>query len=541
MKIPVFIEKQECSLNALQLAWGLMNASSGHAQVNEEFRRRSETEEAIKVLKNINVADSGRTNLLVEEKDKKKYKFNYVGFISVWNSLFIVLPKYYFKKINGDGIAKLDSHVVSQLLGDLIESVHIKNKRLGKTPQEEKLVFRDTFELRNEYKLEQNKLSLYRVLLNDYAENGMYTSSCRIYEHNGCGNVEWNRTVESCSPVAVENMIGYWDFITTRRIPTKSRIAEIQQAIVDEISVTVEQMGLNKIFKLPLCGLRAKQLSELGTPARLFHEVHNELYAECETRKKRLLQAMCEFLNDYSPSQKRKVMVDGTARFDRVWEQVCQDLFENRDEELQTDRPHWEFYDDAEVEKHFLNAKDDSDEKKSEDTAALERDIVSYHSTRKNWYVLDAKYYIPQYGRGKRQKISGQPDTYDIIKQYFYAIELERKKGKDSVYGNAFILPARNNFGHESKRPFLVQRGQVSLAFLPVVESDITDNTVNERVVDAEWKKCIRVFEMDPEQALGAYVGEYDHDSAEIYLGQMFPESNDNIVRYANDIALKAD
>ncbi len=123
----------------------------------------------------------------------------------------------------------------------------------------------------------------------------------------------------------------------------------------------------------------------------------------------------------------------GTAPFHTVWEDICSELFSNTelDEVREKSKPLWRM-------------QTGTDNAYAEITAnnQLIPDVIH---TMKNptgepggMVIIDAKYYTPEHDA---QSISGQPGTYDVVKEYFY--QLITMKNPTGEPGGMVIIDAK--------------------------------------------------------------------------------------------------
>lgn len=475
---------------------------------------------------------------------KGGYRFNYVGVLAIDGFLFPILPKYYTYEPK--------EHIPAKpAAASLIEVLTAIHKYLSSHPTKQDEITFSPADIQQP--IVQNQLGLYRFLLEDYAQNGPYTNSRKIREFNGEGEIDWPRTIGQITPVMSNDSPAYMELITSRRTRESSNfIARIQLAMLTEISDFIESTGLNGILHMPLVRNSHKNLDDVGDTAMLVRRLQQELSIQFETRKKLLLSNMLNYLRNYSPADRSSILAEGTGSFDRVWEDICQQIF-HHDERITLPKPMWEFFPQLEWNSSSnLTSQAVNDANADEAKAAQENDIpgegttaeansstlipdvinTAELNTQSSIYILDAKYYMPEYkySDSENGQITGQPGIGDLIKQYFYMMalhqELPLKEDKNAtgpigILGNAFILPSQRALedeGDSSERYLLVQRGQVSLKFM--------------NNIDKGFPKHILLFELDAEQATNMYLtGIPDAAKALEYLRQMFaPEPSENLI-----------
>lgn len=500
---------------------------------------------AIPIINLLSSMKIGNKTLLKSVKDG--YRFNYVGVIAADGFLFPILPKYYMYAPE-DPIPS-ESAVAS--LADVLDA--IRKYFTSHPTQQDELTFSPAAAQQS---LTQNQLGLYRFLLEDYAQNGPYTRSRRIQEFNGEGEIDWPRTIGQITPVMSDGSPVYMEIITSRRTYESSNfIARMQLAMLAEISTLIEDTGLNTILNMPLVKNARETLEDIGDVTMLMRRLQQELNVQFETRKKLLLLNMLNYLRNYSPADKSSILAEGTGSYDRVWEDICQQIF-HHDDQVTLPKPSWEFFPQlgwnpnsqsssraiTDVSADEKTAAGENDEKEgynpvTANPSTLIPDVINTEKleNKSSIYILDAKYYIPEYadhpatGKKSSGQITSQPGIGDLIKQYFYMMalrqELPLKEDKNidgpiTILGNAFVLPSQltlNSADSPSERYLLVQRGQVSLKFM----SDEDKNS----------PKYILLFELDAEQATSMYLDSIpDTTKALDYLHQMFtPEPSGDL------------
>ena len=491
---------------------------------------------SLDVLKSLFV---GKRAMLAVSKDasgKTWYTFNYVGIISLGNYLYAILPKYYTDDDDdkNDGNPETnnligESERAAKLFPSIMSSIRTFNaKPTDKTKQQDKVTIAP--ENRN-VTVEQGRLELFRFLLEDYATYGPYDHTRPIREYNGEGEIDWVRTVSQITPVMSRNRPAYVELVTRRRTwETANLIARIQEAAIESISAIIEETRLNEVLRLPLFNRPVPSLDDLGGTDFAIQAVRKELNVQFETRRKLMLQNLLHYLENHSAAQTNKVYdVEGTGSFNLVWEHICQTVFKDKGHK-NIPKPQWEYQPgnlwenvdgkqpDVLIKSPKLATPDkiDADDSQSlEDAEAntLIPDVVAQAESK--WYILDAKYYKPQYGK---KSVSKVPSVSDVIKQYFYEMAIDKQNAADgstiNVHGNAFIMPAQVALASDASlndKPLLIRRGTISLNF---------------PLLNARDLHPIQVFEMNPERAMEIYLGRQENNPQEI-LPSMFPENGE--------------
>ena len=541
-----FIEEEHYSAEQIRDAWTVGDSPLGQSSTGlpatEPGAERSP--DIIETLRSMSI---GRKPLLQEVSGG--YRFNYVGVIAAGGFIFPILPKYYTyevkERIPAAPAAKALVEVLAAIRKYMVDHPN-KWDELRFTP-----VGTDT-------PIVQNRLGLYRFLLEDFVQYGPYTNTHRIREHNGEGDIDWPRTIDRIMPMLNGGDPAYMELITSRRTKeTSNFIARIQLAMLTEISIFIEGTGLNGVLRMPILKQSRETLEDLGDAETLVRSLRRELNMQFETRRKLLLRNMINYFDGRSPAGRTTVTAEGTGSFNLVWEGVCKSIFKDAGSELP--KPKWEFLpelswamspsEQQDSEAEMDSAADErhaSEEIGEADAQTLIPDVVNNGERRDKsvLYILDAKYYMPTYTRtasgdaGSRGSIAHQPGIGDIIKQYFYMMALQRglRIGHDSddrsagtgisitVKGNAFVLPAQRRLSPDrGSRYLLMQRGRVSLDFMNPSDDDGDS---------PDTPRYILLYEMDAEQALRMYLDGTDTDASSLqYLQAMFDDQVETMNR----------
>ncbi|MBW3081738.1 LlaJI family restriction endonuclease [Bifidobacterium saguinibicoloris] len=555
----LFREQQEYSADDLTRAnVALTTLGQGDAVTTDDSEGKPETsaidiEQLIRYLLRLQI---NRTSIFTIGKgssgtitESNTYQFNFVGILTVGPYLFAVLPKYYRgvapENIIGHGPEVLEEFAT--IMGAI--------RQYNADPAHK----HDTIGFDYEASVDNsdgNLIDLYRFLLNDYAENGLYQSTRRITELNGYGEIDWNRTVNQIMPMRTASRKPvYVDVISTRSTAdTTTIIRTIQAAVITDISHYLESSGLNTLFRLPTAEPSPKTLAEIGNADQLLRLLWKELRVQFVTRKRLLLRALIQYLEVRSSGQSMPLLAQGTCSFNLVWEDVCKRLFNDEEELHKTDKQLWKYVEPLAwaatspepSEKHLIDAEtseNDADTQSAE-SSPLEPDVVARDKNDTKRYIIDAKYYIPNYApitppkQQKKQedkpkgRVTRSPGLKDLIKQYFYLMALmpsevessqEASKTVVPIAGNAFVMPGQiplipdaedgdaktgtttkspktiEHIPMRADRKLLTRRGAT---YLPFMQQHL------EKIYGKSVPWTIAVFEMDPEQALRLYQSE---------------------------------
>lgn len=552
-----FREQQEYSTDDLARANVALTAPSQGAATTSDDGADSQgavTADIEQLIRHLLRLQINRTSIFTVSKgssetisESNTYQFNYVGILTIGPYMFAVLPKYY-REVTPENITGHEPAVL-----DEFATIMGAIRRYNTDPAHKHNTIGFDYEAAVDNS-DGNLIDLYRFLLNDYAENGLYQSTRRITELNGYGEIDWNRTVNQIMPMRTPSRKPvYVDVVSTRStVDTTTIIRSIQAAVITDISHYLESSGLNALFRLPTAEPSPKTLAEIGDSDQLLRLLWKELRVQFVTRKRLLLRALIQYLEVRSSGRSMPLLAQGTCSFNLVWEDVCKKLFNDEEELHKTDNPIWRYVEPLAwaatapepSEKTFIDAEETSEDDtdtQSAESSPLEPDVVALDKDGGKRYIIDAKYYVPNYKRaaastGQKKpkgKVTRTPGLKDIVKQYFYLLALmpqetksdPEKTAKDSVRvsGNAFVMPGQiplipdaedgdakarkstkplntnEDFPTRTNRKLLTRRGTTCFPFMQQHLHRIYDK-------DVPW--TIAIFEMDPEQALRLYQSE---------------------------------
>lgn len=517
-------------------------------------------EKAMEVFKKLKAGNTP----FIEQTQDDRYAFKYVGLLSFRKMLFAILPKYYGDSTKPEeGVVHLKTSKTLSILKEAIEAAHqqaiTRNSKPGQDKTQDKLEYiKDSIDAEkngnNKTKpiIEENRLDLFKFIIDDYRNHGVYTTSSIQREVNGTGPIEPERTLET-SPTMIDGDPFYVPITRKKSYVQNWQIANIQQSIVSEIDDYIQQSGLSIILDYEKCHPSMQKVSHWGTLPQLQKILKEELEHQRENRKQRLLKAMIRYLKNSSQATSDTIAAEGTCDFEHVWESICQKIFEHENRYLS--KPKWNYDSDDTIVKLFTSneiAKERDSSKPSdeslEDNHHIQPTAFEYsnesgklipdiiHVTESGeCYILDAKYYMPQYDD---DKIDNIPAIGDIIKQYFYAMVLNSMSGIKTIKGNALILPARLPLeADDDSYAFLIKRGNIELKFQqvskPVQYVDTSapndsnsENRVSNMQRNPNTTNSIEIFEMNPAQAIRIYLHSQPGENAQTYLNQMFPTEN---------------
>lgn len=332
--------------------------------------------------------------ILVKQNDGFKFKF--VGICIVDNKTIFINPKY----LSDDK----ESQIVLRLL------MEYSNREILELAEKEYLS--------HEYKDKTNILGVIDYILKDYFENGLYINIEKRLNINGQGRIDWNRTIERNSVMFNKNGQPIYTELETweNNINNNFIITNIHKYIINECFKKLKQLGLLDIFNYEYLEL---EINEEYDKEFMLNKLNKELNNQFEDRKVSILKAMISFINELSSdSEDEPIILFGTKFFHVVWEKVNSYIFSNEYNSLSKyiPIPKWKTLQG----KWIANRKN-----------KIIPDILKLH--RENFMILDAKYYSIKLNDNS---VRGNPESYDIIKQFTYQLAFENLK--DDKYISKF-------------------------------------------------------------------------------------------------------
>lgn len=401
-------------------------------------------------------ADSNSCTSALELHDNQRepyYTFQFVGVLIVHDYVFYVFPKcvqpnYYIDDTSFITPSK-ESRDFMRLTIDVCE--HYRTRTASGTDD-------TSFSTRSSSN-NTNTAELYRALLADYVHNGAYRSRTRIWAYNGNGEIDWGRTLNQVSPYfTAQGAPLYADYWTRdRAVDEEALVRRIQLAWVAYAAQQFESAELlEDVLGFPhtLCSVSQETPTDIGTSHFLRAALSRARNREFSTRNRSLIN-MLLLLVDSDEQQRlnsqHAITHLGTAPFHTVWEGICRALFSNTDLGVMREqsKPKW----------HMDETIDGTDIETAAEHNQLIPDVVYTVTDPAGTVIIDAKYYIPEIASGK---ITGQPGTYDVVKEYFYQLIADIVLHDNGpVVANTFMFPARYSIGNTTLESACVIQGSV--------------------------------------------------------------------------------
>lgn len=370
-----------------------------------------------------------------ENTDKYFYVFTYVGILTIGNRVLKCYPKY---------VKDTEPHEKMKQVMNVLRKYNSREQIVALfNGEEENTSF--------------NLLAIMLYLLEEYAENGVYTNELLTIENNGSGEILWDNTINetyavirNCRPVYVD--------LKTISIDEDEQdfFRRLHCCIVTKCSQILEQAGLDKLFDLGLVDVSEAEIDDFGDEEYILYRIQRELDIQFNDRKKMLLKTMYTYISHRKAFETGLgISMFGTNSFNLVWERVCANVFDNKlnvklNELKQI--PNSDYF-AAEsktlievIEKPKWRYKETDNF--VEQSKTLTPDLISIYPYKDSYCfaILDAKYYLIKL---TKHSIEGNPGVGDVTKQYLYQLAyqdfIERCGFK--YIQNAFLMPVDDEDG----------------------------------------------------------------------------------------------
>ncbi len=390
--------------------------------------------------------------------DSQYFRFKFVGMIALTDCIIIVFPKY--KKNPQKNYSEEEKREYVKNIFRVFEKYNKSNSSLLENDCNDKKEYLNLF-------------SLYKSLIDDYLEYGLYANDRDIYTICGDGEIEWNKTIDeldnhfnsSRNPIYVN----YYTYDIEEE--QENYIRSIQKKLLTDAAVYFEEFRKFELdgfqfdfhFDDDLIGDEEYQIFKIGLELR-------EVFSE---RKINLLKLMKAILKEKIHSCYEDINIYGTTSYHSVWENVCQIVL-GHDSTLRDKipKPIW---------------KPISEEKDNYSKTFIP-DIVFEKDN--DLHIYDAKYYETDFDEKGKLKNS-IPGIGDISKQFLYeeSYRAYYKKAdiKKSMYYNAFLFPTE-----ETQHSYI---GEVSFEIFPGKKIELlklsTEKMYEYYLKDLKFKKNI--------------------------------------------------
>lgn len=375
--------------------------------------------------------------------DDQRLQFRFVGIAIARGLVFVCYPKYIRRGEPTEGELRQCLRVIRKL------------DREGVLP-----ILEDAGQ-------RSDRLAVIVRLLQLYDECGVYTNFEESRELNGNGVIDWQRTVDTLTPVLSHGRPIYLDVWTRKtRRDDFDFVTRLHRAILTECSCFLEDCGLAGLLGISGVELTGETPADFGDPDVLNWRLERERATQFVTWKQEAIDLMRAYLDGGG------IAVDGgetlrlgTTSYYHAWELACKaafgDLLDTRllnlpiklDDRWRSrgnktliqiiPRPLWERPDG---EGGFVPCRD---------VGTLIPDTVTFVDRADGtsaFCILDAKYYVPEIEAGG--SIKRQPGLESVTKQFLYQSAYRNfvvQNGFDAIV-NTFLVPT------EGAKPRLLAR-----------------------------------------------------------------------------------
>lgn len=247
-------------------------------------------------------------------------------------------------------------------------------------------------------------------LLNDFLNNGLYSSRDVELRKNSNGKINWKRTLK-LNPVFSENGVVFLNIVTTRHVDINDFITKVQIKCLNIANSVIGFIFGN--ISIPKDDL-------ILSDKYILSVLKKERFNTFVDRKKHLINQLINVLTDTSNDVSINILrTFGTYKFNTVWEQIINKMFGNIDDISKFYPGTYYVLENEYCNKRINNSK-------------LRPDTIMDFDEKH--HILDAKYY-------SFETKNNLPASSDIQKQITYADYMDKvlKDGK-KIY-NAFIIP----------------------------------------------------------------------------------------------------
>ena len=401
--------------------------SYGVLKIVSKSKDKKELSDIVEVDDEISDIDSDSENVYY-------YIFTFVGIMIVSGIVLKIYPKYIFK-----------SDTPLSQLKQILKVIEKQNKK-------EQFI---KFHIESLESTSYNLLATILYLYNDYNEYGIYTTTQDIFEVNGNGEINWDKTINETFTLISNNKPFYPELITRMKIDDDNDYFKIlHEVILTQCSKQLKKTGLLELFEFEELNLAEKKIDDLGDKDYILNKILKELNVQFNTRKQLLLKTMYAYISCKSDlGTNSDFSLYGTNSFHVIWENVCAEVFNNmlnkKLSELSLPLKLKREYNENHklisiIEKPTWNNKHGEFE-----SDTLIPDLISIYQDNNQehkFIIFDAKYYTIKIN-GK--SIVGQPGIESVTKQYLYQLAykkfLEEHGFEQYNIRNCFLLPTENS------------------------------------------------------------------------------------------------
>lgn len=401
--------------------------SYGVLKIISKFKDKKELSDIVDVDDEISDIDSDSENVYY-------YIFTFVGIMIVSGIVLKCYPKYIFKN---------DTPLLQ--LKQILKVIEKQNKK------EQFIKFHNESLENSSYNLLATILYLY----NDYNEYGIYTTTQDIFEVNGNGEINWDKTINETFTLISNNKLFYPELITRKKIDDDNDYFKIlHEVILTQCSKQLKKTGLLELFEFEELNLIEKRIDDLGDKDYILNKILKELNVQFNTRKQLLLKTMYAYIASESElGVNSDFSLYGTNSFHVIWENLCAEVFNNmlnkKLSELSLPLKLKQEYNENHKLISIIEKPNWNNKYGEFESDTLIPDLISIYKDNNQehkFIIFDAKYYTIKIN-GK--SIVGQPGIESVTKQYLYHLAykkfLEEHGFEQYNIRNCFLLPTENS------------------------------------------------------------------------------------------------
>lgn len=401
--------------------------SYGVLKIISKFKDKKELSDIVDVDDEISDIDSDSENVYY-------YIFTFVGIMIVSGIVLKCYPKYIFK--NETPLLQLKQ---------ILKVIEKQNKK------EQFIKFHNESLENSSYNLLATILYLY----NDYNEYGIYTTTQDIFEVNGNGEINWDKTINETFTLISNNKPFYPELITRKKIDDDNDYFKIlHEVILTQCSKQLKKTGLLELFEFEELNLIEKRIDDLGDKDYILNKILKELNVQFNTRKQLLLKTMYAYIASESElGVNSDFSLYGTNSFHVIWENLCAEVFNNmlnkKLSELSLPLKLKQEYNENHKLISIIEKPNWNNKYGEFESDTLIPDLISIYKDNNQehkFIIFDAKYYTIKIN-GK--SIVGQPGIESVTKQYLYQLAykkfLEEHGFEQYNIRNCFLLPTENS------------------------------------------------------------------------------------------------
>jgi hypothetical protein len=401
--------------------------SYGVLKIVSKSKEKKELSDIVEVDDEISDIDSDSENVYY-------YIFTFVGIMIVSGIVLKIYPKYIFKS---------DTPLLQ--LKQILKVIEKQNKK-------EQFI---KFHIESLESTSYNLLATILYLYNDYNEYGIYRTTQDIFEVNGNGEINWDKTISETFTLISNNKPFYPELITRKKIDDNNDYFKIlHEVILTQCSKQLKKTDLLELFEFEELSLSEKKIDDLGDKDYILNKILKELNVQFNTRKQLLLKTMYAYISCESDlGTNSDFSLYGTNSFHVIWENVCAEVFNNmlnkKLNELSLPLKLKREYNGNHKLISIIEKPNWNNKHGEFGSDTLIPDLISIYKDNNQehkFIIFDAKYYTIKIN-GK--SIIGQPGIESVTKQYLYQLAykkfLEEHGFEKNNIRNCFLLPTENS------------------------------------------------------------------------------------------------